>query len=111
MKSEPKAKRSLKLVSNSQEAGPSAFYVNDSDDSLYDSSDNDADGDCCVCKKERSPGLCEALKRGEIVFNNWAQCDICDHWTHLRFCSSVRVVRKGTFFKCPHCEDVEKYCY
>ena len=34
VKPEPKAKRSLKLVSNSQEAGPSVFYVNDSDDSL-----------------------------------------------------------------------------
>lgn len=57
---------------------------------------------CCICKKLSPPDL-NKLPMLKIV--NWAQCDSCGHWTHLAFCTQVRVVRRLSPFLCPHCEN------
>jgi hypothetical protein len=70
----------------------------DESDDLDDVSESDL---CCVCKKMSPPGIKECP---DLVIVKWAQCDKCSHWTHLRFCSKVRVVRRLSDFVCPHCE-------
>lgn len=40
-----------------------------------------------------------------VVFVKWGKCDFCDHWTHLQYCTPVRLLRRGDTFKCPHCEN------
>ena len=56
---------------------------------------------CCVCKR-RMP---ESMKSAYVIeFVQWAQCDKCSHWTHLKYCSEVRCLRRGSDFLCPHCE-------
>lgn len=67
-------------------------------DSDYDDSDDTAV--CCICKKNSPPAINE-LSTIKIV--NWAQCDICQHWVHLAFCTTIRVVRRHSTFLCPHC--------
>ena len=55
---------------------------------------------CCVCSLWEP----EALKTiPDVRFVDWAKCDLCTHWTHLRFCSAVRHVDEGSEFRCPHC--------
>ena len=39
----------------------------------------------------------------ETIFVKWAKCDFCDHWTHLTFCSQVKILRRDSVFRCPHC--------
>lgn len=56
---------------------------------------------CCICKRLSPPDL-KKLPMLKIV--NWAQCDTCGHWTHLAFCTQVRVVRRLSTFLCPHCQ-------
>ena len=60
----------------------------------------DEDELCCVCGDWQPKELrsCDS-----IVFSKWAKCDICTHWTHLKFCTDVRVIRCGSEFRCPHC--------
>ena len=36
-----------------------------------------------------------------LTIMNWAQCEDCDHWTHLRYCSPVNVVSSKSVFRCP----------
>ena len=68
-----------------------------------ESEDFDDDIPCCVCNKCGQP---EELRNCDfITITKWANCDVCDHWTHLIYCTDVRVVRRGTVFKCPHCTD------
>ena len=52
---------------------------------------------CCVCKRFYAQSR-EAL---QISFTQWASCDICGYWVHLKYYTPVRVVRKNTPFKCP----------
>jgi len=65
--------------------------------------DDELDDDiaCCICNRITPPTLRDqpCLK---IV--NWAQCDGCDGWVHLAFCTSVRVVRRNSQFFCPKCQ-------
>ena len=75
-----------------------------------DTTDNDSDVDytddeetCCVCDKWQPKDL---EKLAGIVFVKWGKCDFCSHWTHLNFCTPVKVLRRGSVFRCPHC--VEK---
>ena len=67
------------------------------DDDEYDDSDDEK---CCACNRFQPSELenCHS-----VVFVKWAKCDFCDHWTHLTYCSTVRVVRRGDEFRCPHC--------
>ena len=42
---------------------------------------------CCVWKR-RMP---ESMKSAYVIeFVQWAQCDKCSHWIHLKYCSEVR---------------------
>ncbi|KAJ8309288.1 LOW QUALITY PROTEIN: hypothetical protein KUTeg_014162 [Tegillarca granosa] len=90
----------MPAVALSPQPGPSAYYVDDSGND-FQSEDSDTEGDCCICHKNSPPGLRDCL---DLVIVKWALCDICGHWTHLRFCSSVRVVRRHSEFRCPHCD-------
>ena len=63
---------------------------NDSDSLECDSAEED--DKCCVCGKFYPPSEIESLK---IV--GWAQCEKCDHWVHLAFCTKERDVRKTCF--------------
>ena len=92
-------------LNDTNEAGPSRFYVSDDSISDTDKSDNDSDL-CCVCKKYSPPGLHEQLY-SKIVLVKWAQCDKCSHWTHLRFCCKPNVVRRSETFLCPCCIEEE----
>ena len=72
---------------------------------VEEDTDTDSDeiidsGKCCVCGQNSPPNLND-LPNLKIV--NWAQCDKCDHWVHLAFCSSTRVVRRHSPFVCQHC--------
>ena len=62
---------------------------------------------CCKCTTFSPNSLHEQLY-SEVVIVNWARCDFCSHWTHLRFCCPERVVRRNDIFKCPWCRSVEE---
>jgi len=40
-----------------------------------------------------------------IELVNWGQCDRCNHWIHLKYCSKVKVLRRNYSLYCPHCEN------
>ena len=55
---------------------------------------------CCIFDKWEP----DALKTiADVTFSEWAECDQFRHWTHLRFCSTIRHVVEGSEFRCPHC--------
>ncbi|XP_052809180.1 jerky protein homolog-like [Mya arenaria] len=56
---------------------------------------------CCVCRKF-SPEPMNVAFTIELV--NWGECDKCGHWTHLKYCSQVKVIRRQDEFLCPCCE-------
>lgn len=76
-----------------------------------DSDDNSDDDLCCVCGKLTPSKM---SKNRSIQFVDWAQCDNvrngkpCMHWTHLKYCTSVRRVESHEKFLCPHCEVPEE---
>lgn len=78
--------------------GPSTYHVS-SDDSVSDQEDVDESDLCCVCKKWTPDPVREAVS---IIFTKWGQCE-CGHWTHLQYCTPVRVLRLHDTFLCPHC--------
>lgn len=46
----------------------------------------------------------EALRQYvSLVFAMWGKCmySNCDHWTHLKFCCDVNVLRRHRIFDCP----------
>lgn len=86
---------------------PGPSHINLAVDSS--STDNDSDDDtekCCVCGLFQPRELADCVS---LTFVKWAECDgmrngqPCRHWTHLCFCSPVRVIRRGDKFFCPHC--------
>lgn len=69
---------------------------------ITDDSDSDDDTLCCGCG-QRQP---EEFKNNTYIeFLNWGKCDFCEHWTHLKYCSPVKAIRRDTVFRCPHCMD------
>ena len=71
------------------------------EDDDTDSSMSVADEElCCVCGKFEPDYVRQCTS---VIFTKWAQCDVCGHWTHLIYCTDVRVVRRGSEFRCPHC--------
>ena len=99
-KPEKKPSKPSKKTDSQQVAGPSAIYI-----SVTSSEDEEEDvgndePPCCVCKKHQPPTL-NLMYTLEIV--NWAQCDECGHWTHLKLCATERVLRRGDMFLCPCC--------
>jgi hypothetical protein len=93
-----KAASSCTPRSKSPVPGPSAYYI-DNSDSVSESEDESSN--CCVCGKYSPPAL---QKCTSLVIVKWAQCDKCQHWTHLTFCTDIRVVRRYGEFLCPHCQ-------
>lgn len=65
-----------------------------------ESDDDNPDGKCCICERTEPPQLKDLPY---IAFVNWANCDKCLQWVHLKFCVPQRVVRKDTVIICPHC--------
>ena len=61
---------------------------------------------CCVCKQYHPE---KAVAGGYIIeFATWGKCDYpnCEHWTHLKYCCDVKVLRRHDIFHCPcHQED------
>ena len=55
---------------------------------------------CCVCDRFPPEGF---VACDEVVLLKWAQCDLCPHWVHLRFCCETIEIRRGDVFKCSHC--------
>ena len=55
---------------------------------------------CAVCRKFYPD---EFVASGFKKTFLWAQCDACDRWVHLRYCTPVKVLRRGDNFKCPLC--------
>ena len=96
-----KENNSVGAKKSTSKAGCSYMYISDSE--LSDFSDDNGDP-CCVCKKRSPPGLKDCL---DIVIIKWAQCEHCQHWTHLRFCAKERVIRLNQTFICPCCTVTE----
>ncbi|XP_052283399.1 uncharacterized protein LOC127880180 [Dreissena polymorpha] len=72
---------------------------------MSESDQDDSDTDvCCVCNLFTPV---EVHNSAFVVFVKWVQCDKCEHWVHLIFCTQVRVVRRGDKFLCPHCATEE----
>ena len=65
-----------------------------------ESTDIAEDEKCCVCHTYEAGYLKQCVY---VSFVSWGKCDFCPHWTHLKSCSEVRVVRRGDVFRCPHC--------
>ena len=95
-----KGAQQKKRVAQSPQPGPSRIITSDTD------SDNEV-GDtelCCQCKRYTPAEMSRCLS---IVFAKWGQCDTCGHWTHLIYCSTVRVLRRSDVFTCPCCVQEE----
>lgn len=98
-----KTNKSVAKASNmSPQPGPSVLQkiIISDDDFFGDSIDGDDESLCCVCNT-RFP---EALRQYvSLVFAMWGKCmySNCDHWTHLKFCCDVNVLRRHRIFDCP----------
>lgn len=104
-KSKPKFETPLKkgvpatsVPGPSKTVVPPVVAVDPSSDSDTDSDMTDEDK-CCVCNKFY-------VNRSDIQFIkliSWGQCDFqnCGHWVHLKYCTSVRVLRRNEKFICP----------
>ncbi|CAG2196037.1 unnamed protein product [Mytilus edulis] len=91
----------------SPKPGPSRIYIDDSMD-FSDTDDEDIPEVelCCVCKQFTPKQI--RLGVG-VELTKWVQCDNyrCKHWTHLKYCTELRAVRRNTKFYCMHCKDME----
>lgn len=61
---------------------------------------------CCLCR-QFTPNK---IRLGvDIELTKWVQCDNYrrKHWTHLKYCTNLRAVRRDTQFYCIHCEDMK----
>lgn len=101
------SKKSTKLNLSQQPSTSGISKVGKPIDILStESSESDSDPEiseeekCCLCHKWESDEL-----RGSVFITlvNWGKCDFCPHWTHLKTCSKVRVLRRDSVFRCPHC--------
>lgn len=82
---------------------PSTSGLHQHLDSFSDDQSEIAEEDlCCVCKKIQPEAMC--LKY-TVEFVKWGQCDQCNHWVHLKYCSSVKILRRKDSFFCPCCEN------
>ncbi|XP_052778555.1 uncharacterized protein LOC128215995 [Mya arenaria] len=63
-----------------------------------DSEEVHAEDLCCICKR-----FSPATSAYHLDIVNWGQCDKCSHWTHLKYCTPVRCLRRDSEFLCPHC--------
>ncbi|CAC5401666.1 unnamed protein product [Mytilus coruscus] len=64
-------------------------------------SDIREDEKLCVCKKF----VPEQVKQSSsLIFTKWAQCEKCERWVHLIYCTKVRIIRRGDSFMCVFCK-------
>ena len=71
------------LLANLDQPGPSHINLFSDEEVEEDDTPVEDNEVCCVCKLF-SPK--EMRQRKDICFLNWAQCDKCGHWCHLKFC-------------------------
>ncbi|XP_045213569.1 uncharacterized protein LOC123564232 [Mercenaria mercenaria] len=71
-------------------------------DSDSDSYVEDDETDKCVVCKKSSPDAFTCAYTIEII--KWGRCDSCSGWVHLKYCTPVRVLRRGDTFICPLCD-------
>ena len=86
-------------TSGTSKGGKPIVLSQSSEDSEYES-DIAEEEKCCVCHTYEAGYLKQCAY---VSFVNWGKCDFCSHWTHLKSCSEVSVVRRGDVFRCPHC--------
>jgi hypothetical protein len=91
--SEPKPSTSGLVKSG----GPINLEAEDADETEDETTDDER---CCVCNRWEPADL---HKHPFVTIVSWGKCDHCSHWTHLKFCSTVRVLRRKSEFRCPHC--------
>ena len=97
-------KKRNKSMSNSPKPGPSGLqviYLSDSEASLSEHESQMSERSlCCVCKKFYNEKMKECV---DLTIAKWGECmfEGCGHWTHLRFCCDVRVLRRHSIFYCP----------
>ncbi|KAH3726520.1 hypothetical protein DPMN_052387 [Dreissena polymorpha] len=94
-----------KITPSSPLPSTSGLQINRPDVSMKtDTNDDELDDTvpCCVCKQITPPDL---SLNPHLKIVKWAQCDKCDGWVHLAFCTTVRVVRRQSEFVCPKCEE------
>ena len=97
-----KKEKQPNLTPMTSKAGPSCIHIDMSpEDSQSEQSEYSDSELCCVCKKYMPEKINLAFV---LEFANWGQCDRCQHWTNLKYCSSVRCLRRGDNFLCPHCD-------
>ena len=60
---------------------------------------------CCVCNKYHPDKAHEGYV---IEFATWGKCDYpnCEHWTHLKYCCDIKVLRRHDVFHCPCHKDL-----
>ena len=82
-----------------KQGGPIDLFSNEDSEYMSDIEDDD-NVPCCVCNGVQPPPVrqCHSL-----IISKWVKCDFCPHWTHLIYCTDVRVIRRGDEFRCPHC--------
>ncbi len=99
-----KTKTNLHSNRQSESPQPSTSGLNapNIDDCDSELTDDEADSTpCCVCGNT-SPDAINLIYTLEII--QWGKCDKCSHWTHLKYCTPVRCLRRNSTFLCPHCE-------
>ena len=98
-KASPKPSKSATAASPGP--GPSGCALGAISLSSESESSNEESSNCCVCGKFSPPAIKHCVN---LIIVKWAQCDKCDHWTHLSFCTETSVVRRHSEFLCPHCQ-------
>ena len=96
-----KSSKVEKEISSPQPSTSGAMIQKSIDNYKPDSSDDEFDtetGLCCICQQHNADGLNLAYV---VEFVNWGQCDKCCHWTHLKYCSKIRCLRRGSEFLPP----------
>ena len=76
----------------------------DTDESQSSEDEIPEEEKCCVCNKYTPDEVRHSVS---IIFPKWVQCDRCPHWTHLIYCTKIRVIRRGDSFFCCHCSSEE----
>ena len=97
------------IVEDSQVLGPSGIRVKTLSSKTKTSKPEDhsnsedevlEESKCIVCKKS-SP---DWKKRPYVIMLNWDQCDLCEGWVHLTFCTPGRDLRRSDSFMYLTCE-------
>ena len=94
----------FKSSRNSQTAGPSGLQpAKEKDTPDQEEEVDDEENEVCIICKRFQP---EELKRmPRLVIVNWASCDKCNGWVHLKFCCKETHVGRTDSFLCPLCKE------